>query len=306
MQTCALVQNFNSPLDFRDKFTSQLERKIRDLQQAESADRPRPLDLQFVSLETGQLAGSSLSLSSDVIELKGDEPQLNAELKSAFEQVLLNLRVEVESVPVALAIRNPGSSGIRNLYVEMSISALKGDFGVFLQLPSTTQWYTGSVVWNWSEPSEVERKLAKLVGQDLSKEGEAWTFKFEWDALQPQRFRVIQPIVFLHVPGDCKAKINAKVYADSFPEPVVLDAEIAFTVRPRPTRRDLILQKAKDRLASGRQFRATNSTGFLSYSASEMQPFATPIEQATVENKQPNFTKIRPGKASESERQQEP
>jgi len=253
----ALVETFGSSLDFRDKFANQLELKIRDLQKADDTGQPLPLDLQFVSLETGELAGNSLSTCVDVLELSDRDVHLDAELKQYIERVFQKARAEAALVPVPLTIKNIGSSGIRNLYVEMSITPSAGAFQVSDTNPlHSTTWrenYAGVFrLWSSdldvSEPSEIERKLEKLSGKGLTKEGEEWKYSFEWDALQPQRVRLVQPFTYLQVSSACKAKISAKVYADSFAHPIVLYAEIAIAVQPRLIQTDAVVAKAKELL----------------------------------------------------------
>jgi hypothetical protein len=96
------------------------------------------------------------------------------------------------------------------------------------------------------ESSEIERKLAKFSGKGLTKEGNQWRFSFEWEALQPQRVRLIEPFIFLQVASACKAEFSAKVYADSFAHPIVLHAQLAVNVQLKLIQSDVIVAKAKE------------------------------------------------------------
>lgn len=245
----ALVETFSSPLDFRDKFANQLELKIRDLQKADDTGQPLSLDLQFVSLETGELAGNSFSKSVDVFELSNPNIRINPELKKHFNQVFRNARIEASLIPVILAIKNISSSGIRNLYVEMSIRGLAGTFQVLETNPLESSQLWG-YTWAWAgglrEPSEIESKLKKLSNKGLTKENEEWKYSFEWDALQPHRIRIIEPFTYLLPSDACKAEFRAKVYADSFANPIELHAEIAVSVQPKLLKSDEVVAKAKE------------------------------------------------------------
>lgn len=245
----ALVETFSSPLDFRDKFANQLELKIRDLQKADDTGQPLSLDLQFVSLETGELAGNSFSKSVDVFELSNPNIRINPELKKHFNQVFRNARIEASLIPVILTIKNISSSGIRNLYVEMSIRGLAGTFQVLETNPLESSQLWG-YTWAWAgglrEPSEIESKLKKLSNKGLTKENEEWKYSFEWDALQPHRIRIIEPFTYLLPSDACKAEFRAKVYADSFANPIELHAEIAVSVQPKLLKSDEVVAKAKE------------------------------------------------------------
>lgn len=267
----ALVEVFGSSLNFRDKFSSQLELKIRDLQRADNTGQPLPLDLQFVSLETRELAGNSLSTSIDVLELSDPNIQIDPKLKLYFERVLQEIRMKAGLVPAILAIKNIRSSGIRNLYVEISITASGGTFQVFqtnpLRLESSRYIYTSyHLAENLMkrEPSEIERKLEKLTSEGLAKEGEGWKYNFEWDALQPHRVRIVKPFTYLVASGACKAEFAAKVYADSFANPILLHAEITIAVQPRIIQTDAVVAEAKKLLEASKQSILTSS-GVIAY-----------------------------------------
>lgn len=247
----ALVETFDSPLDFRDKFANQLELKIRDLQIADASGQPLPLGFQFISAETGELEGDAASRSVDVLELAEPNFTVEDDLKPYFERVFQKARGEAGVVPIALTIINIGSSGIRNLYVEMSIKASIGGFQVSQTNPSHSNVWAGLGTIDFyfagegaSEPSEIDRKLQRLSGKGLTKEGEEWKYSFEWDALQPQRARLVEPFIFLQVSDNCKAKFSAKVYADSFATPIVLHAEISVEGNPRLVPTDDIVATA--------------------------------------------------------------
>ncbi len=256
----ALVEVFGSSLNFRDKFANQLELKIRDLQRVDNSGQPLPLDLQFVSLETGELAGNSLSTGVDVLKLSAPDIEIDRELKQYFERVLQDARMEAGLVPAILAIKNISSSGIRNLYVEMSITASAGAFQVSQTNPLRSArsqyavtWYSLAENLQMGEPSEIERKLEKLSGKGLTKEGDEWKYSFEWEALQPHRVRLVQPFTYLLASGACKAEFGAKVYADSFANPILLHAEIAVAVRPRLIQTDAVVAEAKKLLEASKQ-----------------------------------------------------
>jgi hypothetical protein len=220
--------------------------RIRDLQKADAAGQPLPLDLQFVSVDTGKLAGNALSTNVDLLELSDPAVQLDPELKQVFDQVFQKARSEAALVPIALAITNIGSSGIRNLHIEVSITASEGSFRVSNSAPSrSVGHYNYDFIFHPTEPSELERKLEKLTEQGLTKEGDEWRFHVDWDALQPERVRYVQPFTFLEVLSACKASFRAKVYADNFTSPIDLQAEVAVAVQSRKVQTDALVETAK-------------------------------------------------------------
>jgi hypothetical protein len=262
----ALVETYGSSLDFRDKFANQLELKIRDLQKADEVGQPLPLDLQFLSPQTAEPIGRSFSTTVDAVELT-QVPTGDGELMKQVNEVLENVRTEASIALIALTIKNKGSSGIRNLYVEVSLKPLTGTFEASTSHPLIRHWgksltfedfYFASV----HEESEIERKLQKLSGEGLTKEDTEWKYRFEWDALQPQRARLVRPFLYLQVTSNCEAELSAKVYADSFASPVVLNGRISVNVQTKLIEADTIVARAKELLAHNAssaqaKFRAT-------------------------------------------------
>jgi hypothetical protein len=51
------------------------------------------------------------------------------------------------------------------------------------------------------------------------------------EALQPQRIRLIKPVLYVYSPESAKLSIRAKVFADSFPEPFVLEANVSIEAK---------------------------------------------------------------------------
>jgi hypothetical protein len=64
---------------------------------------------------------------------------------------------------------------------------------------------------------------------ELRKTEKGWEFAFEWDALQPQRIRFIRPYLFVVTEEDASVQFTARVFADSFPEPVVFELAARIT-----------------------------------------------------------------------------
>jgi hypothetical protein len=256
--TNALIDTFASRLEFHDKFTRQLEMKIRALQEADNKDQPQPLELQFLSLETGKPDGKSISVRVDLPEFSGDI-QPDTEVAPFVGRAVQALRDEAALVPIPMAITNVGPTGIRNLYVQMSLKPVEGCFQVSHIAPSVSGFQ--SFVWasNYDQPSDLDRRLARLRGEGLTKDDEEWKYAFEWDALQPERDRRIEPTLCLQVTSLCKAKISAKVFAENFTPPIVLAADITISVQPIPMQNDAIIARAKQLLKASKHIWTSTS-----------------------------------------------
>jgi hypothetical protein len=131
----------------------------------------------------------------------------------------------LSAVPVLLAIRNSGSSGIRNLYVEMMITSTPGDVEVARSFARSNLLYTLS--WGGVAPAAGEPGIVEA-------DGGGHKLSFEWDALQPQRTRTL-PLLFVLVKSDAHVEFRATVFADNFPEPIILAADLTLNSRVKKT-----------------------------------------------------------------------
>lgn len=146
--------------------------------------------------------------------------------------------------PVVLAIEN--SSRIRNLYVELDILATPDTVEVSESKPrvpgkgaagSLIHWIEIANLDTWHEHLEDERYktfddvLAKFDANKLQRIDRGWRVSFEWEALQSQRIRLIKPVLYVYSPESAEISIKAKVFADSFPEPFVLEANVSIEVK---------------------------------------------------------------------------
>jgi len=62
-----------------------------------------------------------------------------------------------------------------------------------------------------------------------------WSISSEWDGLQPQRKKIISPILYTSCFQNTTLRITAKLFADSFAEPILVDAEANIEVDRRET-----------------------------------------------------------------------
>jgi hypothetical protein len=114
--------------------------------------------------------------------------------------------------------------------------------------------YSGNPPWI-AEPI-----LAGLRGKELVREGDEWKYTFEWDALQPQRARLVEPITYFQVSETCKAEFTAKVYADNFANPVSLRADISVSVERKQLQTETVIAEARARMEAEKRTSSSMSS----------------------------------------------
>jgi hypothetical protein len=225
----ALTESFKSQVDFRDKFARQLEIKVRDLQKVDNPDQPPPLSLGFRSANQ-ELVRPTVELTVTVLRVSDLESFLSEEKTETKENVetAIRDRIRAESLAsVVLGIRNAGASGVRNLYGEVLIQSSRD-----IELRDPGILALGRGFWTYYE-ALTSRLTSNLDNDDvgLRKTEKGWEFQFEWDALQPQRVRLIKPQLFIQPVGDTQIDFRARIFADSFPEPVFLQSALKVNVQ---------------------------------------------------------------------------
>jgi len=239
-----LIESYKTIIEFRDKFAKQLELKVRELQQRDSTGES-PLSLGFLSIDKGELIGNKLEYDYDHPLVKNIEvvPQHK---RDKIQDFISNKIKHSLYFPVALAVENTSSSGIRNLYIELIITSNSKDLEVTDTLRTSYIFKTeASTVWaNWvgasltteSESSiskELKSKLSRYDEDTLQNSDEGWILSFAWEALQPQRIRLIKPVLYVYAPESATLSIRANIYADSFPEPFILEADAMIKVNQK-------------------------------------------------------------------------
>jgi len=94
------------------------------------------------------------------------------------------------------------------------------------------------VTWNGSPtnlrcPKIVAEAVKQYDETGFRKEGDNWRLTFEWSAIQPQRRRVVRPVLVVQSITSCELLFRAEVYADEFPTPDVLLANLKISTRSK-------------------------------------------------------------------------
>ncbi|QGM93241.1 DUF4062 domain-containing protein [Methylocystis rosea] len=235
-----LLENYKSLSEFHDKFARQLELKIRDLQKNEEVGNA-PLSLEFFSLEREKLSGATLSqhiIHPRIVEI----PEVITALRPRLNEIGERAIRERACFPLLLAVVNNSSSGVRNIYAELMICSGSKNLQVFDSFPSGPGMSMHFMRYinvfelggSYEKPQHIKdlySTLDKLRAKDgLKKQEAGWRTSFEWDALQPKRTRVVEPVLFVYSPESTTMTVQAKIFADSFSEPLKFDINVEIIV----------------------------------------------------------------------------
>lgn len=223
-----LIESYKSVIEFRDKFSKQLELRVRDLQKNEgTADIP--LSLEFLSGDSNELIGKKAKIAVEKPVVK-DLEEVPASHRKLIAKILSKKIQEQTVIPINLAIDNSSSSGVRNLYVELNLKSSSKN-STLSESPSIKS--SGFFSSLFSFESKSKTKLAKLDSDQLQETDEGWKLAFDWDAIQPQRTRALKQSLFYSSEKSSTLFATAKVFADSFAEPLIFDIEMKVEIREK-------------------------------------------------------------------------
>ena len=246
----ALIESYKSLIEFRDKFSRQLEITVREMQTSDSSAQPPPLALQLLSIKERRLCASTSYVAEKLKITDIDEalPDSNA---SSMRGIANNIVTQRLAVPLVLVISNQSDLALYNLFIEVMVrpssplqemidklnrretewtyyisDALKR---VDLRMASHHPRLTAAAV---NPLSGLESMLDQWRERDSLEESDGvWRFSMKWDSLQPQRQRLLEPVPYAVPLGDVKIQVEVRVFADSLPKPLTLSASLDVAVQ---------------------------------------------------------------------------
>jgi hypothetical protein len=255
-----LIESYKTRIEFREKLLSHLERKVRDLQQSEGSGHS-PLTLSLLSPDTGEPVGGSYAVAVErprVSDL-GEVPEPE---RAKVSELVAGKVFEDTYVPMPLSISNDGSSSVRSLYIEFDICASddqteitayprdqSGVFNYDFFLSTGVDWVDRPRPGGKpSVRTRTEKNLAKYSAEKLQRVDKYWRLCVACDAVQPQRTRVIRPVLYVSAPKSSEISIQARVFADTSPGPFTLTAKLSIAVTEKEAKLQDVLPSWRDDL----------------------------------------------------------
>lgn len=248
----ALVENYSTQVEFRDKLAKQIEIQLRNLIVASSAGEKSGINstnsnisLEFCDSESKENQGQSMVLNTTYFDIKNmeavpdyrpsSEEDPNRERKAIFHRANTDYYREyieyfVKSSmfkPVRFWLKNNGVIGARDIYIDMRIVSEIGD----LKIESSTSFEIKKPTK--TNESSFSVSLSDLISgealQIKSKDG-VWDSSIEIRALQPQREVVSKQVMLIGAESSGTIDFQVRVYADTLAEPITQNLHIDINV----------------------------------------------------------------------------
>lgn len=236
----ALVENYNSIVDFRDKVSRQIEMKIRELQESKVSIKDL-VSFSFIDVQEGRLVKNKLDLSLERIEM--NEKQLahlvktdkrvkkkKWELKRHFV-AYINRK---NSIPIILGLENNSNRTLTNVIAELKINSSKENT---LAIESTGSKEESDLFSNLDSlglSKENQSNIAKLFKNNLTQTSpKVWEFNSRPFSLIPTKTQVIDSIIILYPRATLNIDFNINIYSENILQPIVSSCSMTIKVTKR-------------------------------------------------------------------------
>jgi hypothetical protein len=263
----SLVETYKSKNQFRDKFSQQLEIKIKEIERL-SNSRAKQFALSFLNYD-GSFIREHMKYSCiyyDVIDLL----QMSADEKKELGSLINQYIRFHQTVPIALLLENIGATGVRNIFAELTYRSTADSTILLTQKPTideTSDLWSDTIIqlrqWSniehgLSSVSSLPTRKKQVMAKDNSFmktnygfessisnfyrnelktiDKHTWTISCELEGLQPQRTKIIHPVIHASCFHDTTIQITAKIFAGSFAAPISLEAHASIEVDRRQVR----------------------------------------------------------------------
>lgn len=245
----ALVENYSTQVEFRDKLAKQIEMQLRNLLSSKdsklSGSITSDILLEFLDIKTRKNIGSSIKLEADFLNISGlDEiPDLLPKTKEKvpkqetqdneiyiiggnkgkinkdyYRELTKFVVMQRMFVPIDFWLKNQGTLGAKDLYIDIKVKTDNKDLEILpldrFNLDRPQKTITDSLFGSNFLAGGFSN--LKKVGKGKNE----WELTFELKALQPQRKMRSNSILYLGSKKTCNLKLEATIYADSLPKPI--------------------------------------------------------------------------------------
>jgi hypothetical protein len=228
----ALIEEYSSSIDFRDKLTRQLEIKIREVQK-NTKDIKVITEMSFISIETGFLLSHEIKMTAElpIVNKKEIEKVLsqNNKYKEKREDITKEISRQIlrhSTLPIVFGIKNLSNFSLENIIVEIKVPRNDNVYTIFGEHKRYRSNFSYSAYRNDVSP-EILQKLNVLDTDGVLKlEDDAYSFSFPESFIQRDRLKIIRPYLFIRPSESCKIIFEVKLFADSLLEPQMQSCSI--------------------------------------------------------------------------------
>ena len=250
----ALVENFVSIADFRDKFFRQLEFKIKELQKG-NADAKTNVKVSFIDIETGELDGNTKKVEAEMITLNNSkinqivkrESSRIENRRSDFIRELKKYVNKVNCVPIILGVKNKDSVMYNNLSIDLEAKVSVSDALSFLLIGSPEIKGISDQLENGILMSEDEEKISSLFTETFERTApKTISIYTEQVTVFPNKTKSIKPLILFYPSKNVEITFATKILSNSLLIPIENKFNLMISVKQRDIKHEEISEIIKD------------------------------------------------------------
>ena len=236
----ALVENYNSIVDFRDKVSRQIEMKIRELQESKVSSKDL-ISFSFINTQKGSLTKDKLDLS--LVRIDMDEKQLNQILKTdkriekkkwGVSRNIVSYVNRKNNIPIILGLENNSNRTLTNVIAELKINSSKENALVIESKGSKEESDLLSNLGSLNLSKENQSNIAKLFKNNLTQtSSKVWEFNSKPFSLLPTKTQVIDSIIILYPKATLNIDFNINIYSENILQPIESSCSMTIKVTKR-------------------------------------------------------------------------
>ncbi|WES95742.1 hypothetical protein P2W68_12825 [Chryseobacterium arthrosphaerae] len=221
----ALVENFNSIVDFRDKLSRHLEMKIRELQESNNKNT-KPIKFSFIDLKTRKLVSKTLNqkferviIKDEVLEAINKSPKVkNREYE--FKQALNSFMNKKNQFPLILGIDNITNRILNNSVVHLKITSSNDNLHISSFIPSKNIDNRNSF-YQYDLNRENIDSIGKIFNTNLNRLSKnIWEYNTKPFPLLTNKLNYIDLVSLIYPLGKVNIDFTLTLYSDNLLQPI--------------------------------------------------------------------------------------
>jgi len=237
----ALVENFSSIVEFRDKISRQLEMKIRELQERTDSNK-ESVAFSFIDTKSGRInKNNSQEINIERIEVSDalfnqviQEDKKFSENKWYYSNQLASFVNRKNNIPVILGIENNYDRVLQNVVLDLKLRASEKDELNIEAIGASVNNDIFRDLQNADISQESELAIRKMFRNSLNQiSSNTWELSLKPFLLLPNKTKVLDSVILLYPKKSMTVEFEISLYSESILQTITKKCLLTINVRTR-------------------------------------------------------------------------
>lgn len=236
----ALVESYNSIVDFRDKLSRQLEMKIRELQERKESSEDL-VTFSFVDKMNGELLKRNISVNIERVEANLEKMNELIKTDNRLEKIAWEFNRSVKSylnkknnIPIILGLRNNGHRIIGNILSELRInSSIENNLSI-RSIGTMDDGHIYGMLDEYDLTRENVEVIRKLFKDSLIQTSDKiWEYSSKPFTLLPNKTKVLEPVIILYPKESQNIQFSFIMFSENILQSIESKCELEIICKTR-------------------------------------------------------------------------